>query len=148
MDKDYVRDRRSPIPKSDNVSKVMSSNRGKDTKPEMILRKALRDNGMSGYRVHWDVSGKPDIAYPGRLIAIFVNGCFWHRCPICELPLPKNNVDFWKNKFDQNVKRDAEKIRSLEKDGWKVIVVWECEIKTDLERVIQTIKLKHNRSTK
>lgn len=144
MERDYVRDKRSPKPTNGNVSKVMSSNRGKDTKPEMLLRKALRDNGLVGYRVQWKVPGRPDIAYPGRKIAIFVNGCFWHRCPFCDLPIPKNNVEFWKDKFDQNVKRDAEKKMYLEKDGWAVIIVWECEIKNDLANVVQIIKSKHN----
>jgi DNA mismatch endonuclease (patch repair protein) len=86
----------------------MRSNKGKNTSPEISMRKALRDNGASGYRLHWKVPGKPDIAYPGRKIAIFVNGCFWHRCPRCDLPLPKSNTGFWTGKFERNVARDVE----------------------------------------
>lgn len=126
----YIRDGRAPIPKSETTSKVMSANVPKDTKPELVLRKALRESGVSGYRLHWKkASGRPDIAYPGRKIAIFVNGCFWHRCPHCNLPLPKSNTEFWLKKFKKNKERDAKKIYNLEEAGWKVIVLWECEIK-------------------
>ncbi len=122
-----------------NVSKSMRSNKRKDTKPELILRKALRENGMSGYRLQWKVQGTPDICYPGKKIAIFVNGCFWHRCPKCNLKLPKSNVDFWRNKFERNVKKDRHDREVLEGQGWTVIVVWECEIKKSLPEVIDRI---------
>lgn len=128
----YIRDGRAPIPKSETTSKVMSANVPKDTKPELVLRRSLRKIGLSGYRLHWKkASGRPDIAYPGRKIAIFVNGCFWHRCPHCNLPIPKSNTEFWLKKFERNKERDAMKIHNLEEDGWKVIVLWECEIKRD-----------------
>ena len=127
--KHYVRDSRSPIPTNVNVSKVMSANKRKNTTPELILRKMLRESGCSGYRLQWDVPGHPDIAYPGRKIAIFVNGCYWHRCPSCNLPLPKNNTVFWEDKFKRNIERDAKKIYTLESEGWNVITIWECEIK-------------------
>lgn len=136
----YTRDKRSPEPKNEWVSKSMRSNRGKDTSPEIILRKALRCNGMSGYRLHWHIPGRPDICYPGKHIAIFVNGCFWHRCPHCELPLPENNSEFWKEKFDKNIVRDKTKRDTLIRDGWTVITIWECEIKKDLDDVISMIK--------
>ena len=86
---------------------VMQANKSKNTKPELRVRAALRDAGLSGYRLHWKKApGKPDICYPGRRVAIFVNGCFWHRCPHCALPLPKSNVDFWRAKFARNRARD------------------------------------------
>lgn len=118
---------RAQVPES--VSKVMRANKEKDTGPELMMRKALRDVGLRGYRKHWKVAGRPDIAYVGRKVAIFVNGCFWHRCPTCDLPLPKTNVEFWKAKFSRNMARDARNKRKLEESGWKVFVVWECEIK-------------------
>ncbi len=123
-----------------NVSKSMRSNKRKDTKPELILRKALRENGMSGYRLQWKVPGRPDICYPGRKIAVFVNGCFWHRCPKCNLGLPKSNVDFWKTKFEKNVARDDRNYKALEEEGWRVVVIWECEIKKDLTSAIGRIR--------
>ena len=92
----------------------MSSNRGKDTKPELHLRYTLREFGIPGYRLHWKKApGKPDIAYPKHKIAIFVNGCYWHRCPYCNLPLPKSNSRFWSKKFESNKKRDIDKNNQL-----------------------------------
>ena len=77
---------------------------------------------MGGYRVAWKKApGSPDIAYPGRKIAIFVNGCFWHRCPHCAPSLPKRNSDFWRHKFARNEERDARKVRELEDAGWATI---------------------------
>lgn len=128
----YIRDGRAPIPTSETTSRVMSANVGKNTKPELALRKALREIGIPGYRLHWKKApGRPDIAYPGRRIAIFVNGCYWHRCPHCNLPLPRSNTDFWKEKFEKNIKRDTDKTRDLEENGWMVLVFWECEINND-----------------
>lgn len=127
--KKYIRDGRSPVPEKIVTSRVMSANRGRDTKPELMLRKALRQRGFSGYRLHWKKApGHPDICYPGKKIAIFVNGCFWHRCPNCNPPMPKSNTSFWQGKFQKNVKRDKIKIDSLEKEGWRVFLFWECEI--------------------
>ena len=134
-----MRDSRSPTPLNDNVSHVMSSNKGKDTKPELQLRRSLRDAGYPGYRLQWKIPGRPDITYPGKKIAVFVNGCYWHRCPRCDLPLPKTNTEFWASKFENNVKRDKQNVELLENIGWTVIVIWECEIKNDLNGVSKRI---------
>jgi DNA mismatch endonuclease (patch repair protein) len=108
----------------------MRANRGKDTGPELELRRLLREAGFPGYRLHWKKApGHPDIAYPGRKVAIFVHGCFWHRCPKCNPPLPKANQEYWSKKFALNQERDRRKIEALEAAGWRVVVVWECEIK-------------------
>lgn len=128
----YIRDGRAPTPELEITSKVMSANKGKDTKPELALRKALRKIGIPGYRLHLKKTpGRPDIAYPRRKVAIFVHGCFWHRCPYCNLPLPNSHTDFWKKKFERNKERDIAKIHALEDVGWKVFAFWECEIKRD-----------------
>lgn len=128
----YSRDKRSPTPKSEIVSRVMSANKAKDTGPELLLRKALWSQDKRGYRLHKRVCGtRPDIVFSRQKIAVFVNGCFWHHCPHCKLPLPKNNREFWKAKFNANRKRDKKKVEILEKNGWKVYVLWECEIKRD-----------------
>lgn len=129
----------SPAPTNSNISKTMRSNTRKDTKPELILRRALREAGKGGYRLQWKVPGHPDICYPGRKIAIFVNGCFWHRCPFCNLPLPKSNVEFWKSKFEKNVERDQRKTCELESMDWTVVTVWECELRNNLEEVVARI---------
>ena len=121
---------RNPAPTSEVTTKVMRANKGKDTGPEQTVRMLLREMGHPGYRLNWKKApGRPDIAYPGHKIAIFVNGCFWHRCPHCNLPLPKSHTEFWKEKFDRNVARDEEKTRALEALGWTVITIWECELK-------------------
>lgn len=121
---------RNPEPTSEVTTKVMKANKGKDTGPEQTVRRLLREMGYPGYRLNWKkVPGRPDIAYPGRKIAIFVNGCFWHRCPHCNLPLPKSHTEFWREKFERNVARDEEKTRALEALGWIVITIWECELK-------------------
>ncbi len=139
--KTYVRDRRSPVPLNETVSKYMRSNKSKNTKPEILFRKALWDAGVRGYRLHWKKApGKPDIAFPGRRIAIFLNGCFWHRCPKCDLPMPKHNADFWQQKFARNVQRDKEKRAVLEQENWKVLVIWECEMKADLRKQVADVQ--------
>ncbi|HVX26317.1 MAG TPA: very short patch repair endonuclease [Parafilimonas sp.] len=141
MDKIYIRDKRSPKPKNENVSRVMSANKGKDTKPELLLRKALWKNGLRGYRLNYKkVPGRPDIAFPSKKIAIFVHGCFWHRCPTCDLPLPKNNVDFWEEKFKKNLARDKQKLIQLKEKGWYTLVIWECKLKHGLEKAIMNIE--------
>jgi DNA mismatch endonuclease, patch repair protein len=122
----------------------MQANRGRDTTPELLLRRLLREAGYPGYRLHWRTSsGRPDIAYPGRGIAIFVNGCFWHRCPICNPPTPKSNRDFWLAKFAENTERDARQAAELESMGWTVITVWECRLdqcpKAEIARVIDAL---------
>ncbi len=140
-EKEYIRDGRAPIPLNLNTSKIMSSNKGKNTKPELLLRRALWSNSVRGYRLHWKkVPGSPDIAFPGKKIGIYVNGCYWHRCPHCELPLPKSNSNFWEQKFRRNVERDKKKIEELEELEWITITVWECQISSNLERVIKKIK--------
>ena len=134
----YLRDGRAPIPKSESISRVMSANKGKNTKPEILLRKSLRAAGIIGYRLNWKKApGRPDIAFPGRKIAIFVNGCFWHRCPYCNYSLPKTNTSFWIDKFSKNINRDRRKIEDLEKLDWQVFVVWECEIKENLKTIVE-----------
>ena len=137
----YSRDKRSPTPKSETVSRVMSANKAKNTKPELKLRHQLWKEGIRGYRLHYKkIPGSPDLVFVSKKLAIFVNGCFWHRCPKCQHSTPKNNSEFWINKFEKNKERDRKKISDLESIGWKTIVIWECDLKTDLEWVIKIIK--------
>jgi DNA mismatch endonuclease (patch repair protein) len=75
------------------------------------------------------VPGRPDIAFPRLKLAIFVHGCFWHRCPHCQPPLPKAHRAFWKRKFALNAERDERKRRQLEAAGWDVLEIWECKVK-------------------
>ncbi|MFB6305382.1 MAG: very short patch repair endonuclease [Flavobacteriales bacterium] len=139
--KNYTRDKRSPTPANETTSFVMSRIGYKNTKPEIKLRKALWHSGLKGYRIHYKKApGKPDIAFPGKKTAIFVHGCYWHRCPHCKPSVPRNNVEFWKNKFQKNMKRDKRKEQDLINYGWKVITVWECKIKKELDEQVERIK--------
>ncbi len=136
-----MRDGRAPIPKNELTSRIMSSIKGKNTKPEITLRKALSDNSIRGYRVHWKkVIGNPDIAFVGRKIAIFVHGCFWHRCPYCHPHVPKTHSSYWQDKFNKNVQRDKRYQEQLKKTGWKSIVIWECESKNDINECVNRIR--------
>jgi DNA mismatch endonuclease (patch repair protein) len=123
------------------IRKSMKSNRNRDTKPEILLRQSLWNSGLKGYRKNFNkLPGKPDIFFPRKKISIFINGCFWHQCPRCRPPRPKSNNAFWNRKLDNNIKRDKRNYSILKKQGIKVIIVWECELKSDLKKVINKIK--------
>ena len=122
---------RVPAPPASNyaVHKSMQGNKRKDTKPELLVRERLREAGLGGYRLQWKVPGRPDVAWPGKKVCLFINGCFWHRCPRCHPSTPAKNVEYWEAKFKRNVERDEKNLRALKADGWKVHVVWECQLK-------------------
>ncbi|MEY8840024.1 very short patch repair endonuclease [Cribrihabitans sp. XS_ASV171] len=109
-------------------SKLMSRVRGKDTKPEMIVRRLLHAAGYR-YRLHAsDLPGKPDIVFRNRKKAILVHGCFWHRHPGCrKATTPKTRAHFWSDKFEANMARDTRNLAALKGAGWEALVVWECE---------------------
>lgn len=110
----------------------MSRIRGKDTKPELIIRANLRAAGLTGYRLHYaKAPGRPDIAFVGLRLAVFVHGCFWHGCPHCKPRSPKRNTWYWLPKLARNKERDAEKEHALRQAGWRVLALWECRIKRD-----------------
>ncbi len=136
----YIRDGRAPIPKSVVTSRVMSANKAKNTGPELALQRVLRERRIKGCRFHWKkIIGRPDIAFPTKHVAVFIHGCFWHRCPYCKMPMPKSHKVFWRQKFERNKKRDIEKVRQLISLNWRVLTIWECEIKKDPDRVIERI---------
>ena len=122
---------RVPSPPASNyaVHKSMQGNKRANTKPELLVRERLRKAGLTGYRLQWKVPGHPDIAWPGKRVAIEVRGCFWHRCPHCKPSAPKKNVEYWEAKFARNVERDTENVHKLEEMGWRVHVIWECQLK-------------------
>lgn len=119
----------APPASNDHVRKSMQGNKCKNTKPELIMRARLRAAGLTGYRLQWKVPGRPDIAWPGKRVAIQVMGCFWHRCPHCHPSTPKSHVEYWVVKFERNVERDERTLAELREAGWKVHVVWECQLK-------------------
>lgn len=119
-------DKLSPEHRSENMRNI----RGKNTSPELAVRKLCRELGFSGYRLHRkELPGKPDLVWLGRKLAIFVHGCFWHGHDCSEgLRKPKSNRSYWIPKIERNQQRDAESISNLRAAGWNVLVIWECEI--------------------
>lgn len=123
-------------------SYCMSQIKGKDTKPEVLLRKTLWNLGYR-YRLKSRLPGKPDIVFPSRHIVIFVDGCFWHKCPE-HFQMPKSNRASWKSKIEANVARDRYVNNALKTMGWKVIRVWEHEVKRALPEVLDKLLLQLN----
>lgn len=116
----------------------MSQIRAKNTKPELQVRKYLFAKGFR-YRLHSkELPGKPDIVLPKYKTVIFINGCFWHGHEGCKyFVLPKTNTQWWTDKINTNKTNDAKSIKSLKKDGWKIIVIWECSLKNNkLEKTL------------
>lgn len=118
-------------------SKNMSAIKSKNTKPEIIVRKYLFSQGFR-YRVNvGKLPGKPDIVLSKYKTVIFINGCFWHLHQNCKyFVYPKQNADFWKNKILGNVERDKRNYSLLEAEGWKIIIVWECQLKQTKEKTL------------
>jgi DNA mismatch endonuclease (patch repair protein) len=123
-------------------SEVMSKIKGKNTKPELLLRSQLFKQGFR-FRIHRkDLPGKPDIVLPKYKTVIFVHGCFWHYHKDCkEGRIPSTNSTFWKNKLQGNVAKDKAHLKELEKMGWQVITIWECEIERDITDVVKRLNL-------
>ncbi len=114
----------SPEKRSFNMSRI----KGKDTAPEMLIRRWLWTNGYR-YRLHRkDLAGKPDIVLPRYRAAIFVHGCFWHRHGCRATTTPATRQDFWTDKFRENVNRDKRNIETLLNAGWRVMIIWECSL--------------------
>ena len=118
------------IVSSQTRSRMMSGIRGKDTKPEMLVRQLLHGRGFR-YRLHVRaLSGSPDLVFPSLKAVVFVHGCFWHGHEGCSFfRWPKSRQEFWKKKIGRNRSNDSVSIQSLSKDGWRVLVVWECALR-------------------
>lgn len=130
-------DKLTPEKRSWNMSRI----KGKDTKIEVEVRKYLFSKGYRFRKNDKRYPGKPDIILPKYHVAIFVHGCFWHRHEGCkDATTPKTRTEFWLEKFDKNVKNDRIKQEKLRELGWKVIVIWECEIKKDLIKTMEWLE--------
>ena len=120
-------------------SQIMAAVRSRgNTTTELALGKLLWASGVRGYRKHWKVSGKPDFAWPGRKIAVFVDGCFWHGCVRCKT-LPGTNVEFWRKKIETNRARDKRVRKLLRMEGWTVLRFWEHDVKRNPSKVARKI---------
>ncbi|WP_332777434.1 very short patch repair endonuclease [Polaromonas sp.] len=129
------------IPTTPQRSRMMSSIRGKNTWPERMLRSFLFARGFR-YRLHVrNLPGSPDLVFPKHRAVIFVHGCFWHRHEGCRYTTtPKANSEFWKQKFQGNVDRDARHAAMLRDLGWRVAVVWECSLRQSIDHTAQIVE--------
>lgn len=117
--------------KPEERSALMAKIKGKDTKPEILIRKYLFSKGLRFRKNDKRYPGKPDLVLPKYHVALFVNGCFWHRHPDCKIATtPRSNQEYWQAKFAKNIANDKKKHAALEEMGWRVLVVWECELST------------------
>ena len=123
---------------SEQRSRNMSAIKSKNTKPEIAVRKVLHSMGYR-FRLHGkDLPGSPDIVLPKYKTVIFVHGCFWHRHENCKYAsTPKTRKEFWENKFRENIVRDKSNQANLLSIGWKIIIIWECQLKGDIKKVIK-----------
>ena len=130
-------DKLTPEKRSWNMSRI----KGKDTKIEVEVRKYLFSKGYRFRKNDKRYPGKPDIVLPKYHVAIFVHGCFWHRHEGCkDATTPKTRMKFWLEKFDKNVKNDQIKQEKLRELGWKVIVIWECELKRSFQETMDKVE--------
>lgn len=130
-------DKLTPERRSWNMSRI----KGKDTKIEVEVRKYLFSKGYRFRKNDKRYPGKPDIILPKYHVAIFVHGCFWHRHKGCkDATTPKTRTEFWLEKFDKNVKNDQIKQEKLREGGWKIIVIWECELKKDFIKTMEWLE--------
>lgn len=123
-------------------SRMMAGIRGKNTKPEILVRSYLHRSGLR-FRIHVkDLPGKPDIVLPKYKTALFVHGCFWHRHARCKFAtVPTSNVEFWAQKLDANRERDRRNKRLLIRLGWRVLIIWECQLdEPHLSSLVEKIK--------
>ena len=116
----------------------MSRIKGSGTGPEIKLRRSLWKAGLRGYRIQPKLSGRPDIYFPKKKVAIFVDGCFWHKCPEC-YKSPESNKAFWEEKINKNADRDRKVSEELEKSGIRVLRFWEHEVKRDIDKVCSRV---------
>ena len=133
----------TPEKRSWNMSRIPSKN----TKPEELVRKYLFSKGFRFRKNDKRLPGKPDIVLPKYKTVIFVNGCFWHNHKDCQgSRLPKTNIEFWKTKLESNTLRDKQHYKKLTDAGWRIIIVWECNLKNkqclneELQRLVKEIQ--------
>ena len=116
----------------------MSRIKARDTKPELRVRKYLYSKGFR-YRINFKITGKPDIVIPAHKIATFIHGCFWHQHGCKDTYRPKSRKQFWNKKLDGNIERDKKVKEKLQKDGWHLIYIWECEVKYNFEKTMKSL---------
>lgn len=124
----------TPAQRKYNMSRI----RGKNTGPEIKLRKLLWSQGIRGYRIHYILPGKPDIVFTKKKISIFIDGCFWHKCPVC-FQEPETRKEFWMKKILSNVERDKKVNKQLMEEGWTVLRFWEHDVRKNPDAIVKEI---------
>ena len=124
---------RRRLSKSEEMSRVKTKN----TDIELLLRRELWSLGLR-YRLHFSLPGKPDIAFLGKRLAIFIDGCFWHGCPK-HYTAPQRNAEFWKTKIERNILRDKLVTQQLSEQRWQVLRFWEHELKHDIQACVKQV---------
>lgn len=133
---------------SDNLTpeqrkRTMRAVKSQGTSIERCMRSSLAGAGIRGWVTNKEtVPGKPDIIFPTHKIAVFIDGCFWHSCPACARPLPASNREYWQKKIQRNIDRDERYNRELSDAGWRVLRIWEHQVKDDSERARFLVTLK------
>lgn len=119
----------------------MQGNKSLKTKPEFILKNVLKKAGLRSFLTNYkELPGTPDFAFPDAKLAIFLHGCFWHRCPYCNPHFPNSNQEYWSAKFARNKRRDARVRSELRAQGWRPMVVWECKLKKNPYKILYRIR--------
>jgi DNA mismatch endonuclease, patch repair protein len=127
-------------------SRIMASVKGRDTKPELEVRRALHAAGFR-YRLHSrDLPGRPDIALPRFKVAVFVHGCFWHGHKCARGRPPVSNEMFWSKKLRANIERDRRSLKALRSAGWKTFVIWTCDLELGIARVTANVRRLRSKS--
>jgi DNA mismatch endonuclease (patch repair protein) len=138
-----------PSASSPAVAAAMRGNKSNNTLPEILLRSALWKSGIRGYRKHLKhLPGSPDIVFPRHRLAVFVHGCFWHRCPKCNIPVPKKHGAYWQEKLYRNLERDKRVFSQLAELGWQPVRFWECDIHHSLKWCVSQVYQKIRKPSK
>jgi len=117
----------------------MSRIKSRNTSLELYVRKFLYKKGFR-FRVNYKLEGRPDVIFPRKRIAVFINGCFWHQHGCNNSVIPKSNRKFWKNKLSNNIRRDRKVQKILVKEGWKTYRIWECELEERPSKALQRLE--------
>lgn len=134
-------DRRNPAPSSVAARNVMRANRGTGTSLESRVARLLRQRGVTGFRRNWRTPlARADLAHPRAKVAVFIHGCFWHNCRLCQRRAPRANAKFWAAKFQRNRERDRDVRHGLRMLGWTVVEIRECQVKTSPWRQVRRVR--------
>ena len=130
----------APLAKLPAVRSSMIGNRSSNTRPEQTMQAALTDLGLGHFITHLTLPGTPDITFYEEKVAVFVHGCYWHRCPHCSPHFPSTNQEYWTAKFARNRARDKRNAVTLRGMGWLVVVVWECKVRKNPKRQARRVR--------